>query len=417
MTPPEQGDNIVLVTIDSLRADRCGHHGYSKSTTPTLDELAADGVDFRHAIAPGPRTPDSIPSIFTGTDPWRREDTFVDERESIRNHILAHLTIPERLSEQGYTTAAFTPNPYTSRYFDYDQLFDYFEDFMDEDRSRLLFERLLEGGSTIDTATRMLVSSIQRQNVFKPWENYYQEIINWLNGTDEPYFLWVFLMDCHIPYLSDSNSRTQSWWKSHYANLRWYWNDKSKRFSETTHERLLMAYEDSVRYADSFLDSLRTDIDNATFVITADHGEAFFEHGAYGHPPNHFHEENLHVPLVIHDGKTQGTINDVVSLRCLPKLLTGDYKPSNSVSSFVTASSLGSSRFGIRSKNWGSTINVNSAELPQMELDLPSNSHSSKLDEDAIKEGCQMLADRHRETIRERGRIQDAARNVMKGHL
>jgi arylsulfatase len=417
MAPIENGDNIVLLTIDSLRADHCGYHGYSESTTPALDKLAEDGVSFKHAIAPGPRTPDSVPSFFTVTDPGVVGDSFKYERETIRDHILAHSTIPERLSERGYTTAAFTPNPYTSRYFGYDQLFDHFEDFMNEDQSEFLFQRLLEGGSTADTAVRMLISGIQRQNVFKSWEAYYDRIIEWVGETEEPYFVWVFLMDCHIPYLSGSGAQTQSWWESYYANLRWYWNDKSKRFNDSTHKRLVTAYDDAVRYTDRFLDRLRTDIDDATFVVTADHGEAFFDHGAYGHPPNHFYEENLHVPLVVHNGETKGTVDDVVSLRCLPELLTGNYETSNSVSSVATASSLGLPKFGIRSKNWGYITSEDDTESSQVELDFSSGDCLADSDEEAIKEGCWMLADQYRESIRERARIKDVTWNMEKNRL
>lgn len=411
MTSIEPGDNVILVTIDSLRADHCGHHGYPQSTTPTLDRLAEEGVNFEHAIAPGPRTPDSVPAFFTGTDLNGLNESFNVESKTIRDHILAHQTIPERFSAQGYTTAAFTPNPYTSRYFGYDQLFEHFKDFMDTDQSEFLFQRLLEGGSTLDSAMRMLISAVQRENVFKPWEAYYESIVEWLNETDEPYFLWVFPMDCHIPYLSDSASRTQSWLENYYANLRWYWNDKSERFSEATHERLVTAYDDAIRYVDKFLEQIRTDVNDATLVVTADHGEAFFDHGAYGHLPDHFYKENLHVPLVIHDGETEGTVEDVVSLRQLPDLLTDGHGVASSNTSLVTtASSLASSKFGIRSRCCGCTASESGDGLSRMELNIPPDTQL-RGSEEVVREYHQILARHHCEAAHERDRIRTAAMN------
>ena len=411
MPPIERDDNVVLVTVDSLRADHCGWHGYPKTTTPTLDSLAETGLSFEHAVAPGPRTPDSVPAFFTGTDPNVVMDSFADEREAIKDHVLAHQTIPERFSAQGYVTAAFTPNPYTSRYFGYDQLFDHFEDFMDRDRSKFLFERLLEGGSMADTATRMMISGIQRENVFKPWEAYYDAIVKWLDGTEEPYFLWVFLMDCHIPYLAGPGSRTQSWWESYYANLRWYWNGKSKRFGDATHERLVTAYDDAIRYVDKFLRRLRLDADDATLVVTADHGEAFFDHNMYGHPPDHFYSENLHVPLVIHDGETEGTVGDVVSLRQLPDLLTDGHRMAySSPSPVATASSLATSKFGIRGRHWGYTAD-DSNDSSRAELDFPPDERPSHSEETIIWECCRTLGKIHREAARERDRIRAATRD------
>ncbi|MEF8902078.1 MAG: sulfatase-like hydrolase/transferase, partial [Halovenus sp.] len=67
--------NIVLVSIDSLRADHCGFMGYGKETTPNLDRLAREGVVFENAIAPGPATAQSMPAIFTGLHPHDHVDS------------------------------------------------------------------------------------------------------------------------------------------------------------------------------------------------------------------------------------------------------------------------------------------------------------------------------------------------------
>lgn len=109
--------NIVLVSIDSLRADHCGFMGYDRGTTPNLDRLANEGVVFVNAIAPGPATPQSMPAIFTGAHPYAAVDSEkFDTRKNIKHHLNRSRTIPEQLTELGYTTAGFSPNPFTSRY-------------------------------------------------------------------------------------------------------------------------------------------------------------------------------------------------------------------------------------------------------------------------------------------------------------
>lgn len=407
-----RGGNVILVTVDSLRADYCGHHGGRESTTPTLDQLAREGVVFERAIAPGPRTPDSVPAIFTGTSPKMGDRTLEQERELIRKHLLTHQTIPERLEKHGYETAALTPNPYASRYFGYDQLFHHFEDFMDEDRSKRIFERTLEEGSTVDAAARLLLCGLQRESVFKPWEAYYDELIQLTCRLDEPYFIWVFPMDCHMPYLAGSASRTQFWWESYYANLRWYWNDKTERFRDSTHERLETAYRDSVRHVDKFLMQLLRDVEDTRLVVTADHGEAFYEHGIYGHPPDHFYEENLHVPLVVHDGIHQDTVKEVVSLRKLPELLSGGYKDWDSTASTVaTASSLGSEGMGVWGTKWGYTEPNPNDDDADAEVHFFGEDDAEQSDA-TIRALGRSIVEQRREAQREQSLITDATKSL-----
>ncbi|MGM0718657.1 MAG: sulfatase-like hydrolase/transferase, partial [Halobacteriota archaeon] len=189
----DPGRNIVFVTVDSLRADRCGFMGYDEPTTPTLDAMAADGVVVEHAVAPGPITPASLPAMFTGKYPLAIDDDstggtpeLTAARGQIRKHMEAQDSLPAMLSRQGYTTAGFTPNPWTSRYFGFDAGFDHFEDYMSEDVSSSIFERMLSGeGSKSASALRLVLSWIQRENVFKPWEAFYEDIVEWIELAPE----------------------------------------------------------------------------------------------------------------------------------------------------------------------------------------------------------------------------------------
>ncbi|AWB28173.1 sulfatase [Halococcoides cellulosivorans] len=318
--------NIVLVTIDSLRADHCGFMGYDEETTPTLDAMASDGLVFENAVAPGPATPESMPVIFTGQWPVDREtdadSTLVARRERIRSHMEARETLPETLQRRGYTTGAFTPNPFTSRHFGFDQGFDQFEDFMDESNRGRLYQRVFDGfldESRVSSLARVFMNVWQREEVFKPWESYYDDAVSWASNTDEPYFLWVFLMDAHNPYMSDSEFRHQSRIQEFHANFEFWRQSHETPFSDGLHDKLVTAYDDSIRYSDAFLGQLREDLDDAIVAVHGDHGEAFGEHGFYGHEP-YLHDENVHVPFVV-DGVDDRTVSETVSLRELPSFL------------------------------------------------------------------------------------------------
>ena len=363
-------DNIVLVTVDSLRADRCGYIEPESDHTPNLDSLAESGLDFQNAVSPGPRTPDTLPALFTGRYPVTGPDTAIgDEQEVIGGHLKRYETIAERLSRHGYETAAFTPNPYTSRYFGYDRGFDHFRDFIDDDRSSGLFERILDGGSTTTVALRLLLSALQRENVFRSWESYVEDIESWVKQASEPYFLWVFLMDCHVPYLASRSNRTQNVFDMLYGNVRWYWNDKEERFSDRDHERLVRAYDDSVRHVDEFVGRIDDAVPDARLVVTADHGETFFEHGRYGHPPNWLYEENVHVPLVLSDGDHDGTIERPVSITDIGEYLAPDGVPDqHPTSEVVYSQSLPGDRFAVRGRNWKYIASVADGEIVSEEL-------------------------------------------------
>ena len=321
--------NVVLVTVDSLRADHCSFAGYDRETTSALDRLAAEGLVFENAVAPGPSTPESMPAVFTGhriTDRERRFDV-AGRRGSIRRHMTVRDTFPEALSRAGYATAGFTPNPFTSRYFGFDRGFDRFEDFLDSfvrRTYRRLFERLFGGGDLV-AAIRMALNLWQREEVFKPWEAYYDEAIEWCRRAEEPYFLWLHTMDAHVPYIAGGAYRSQHWTTTLRANYRFWREDKKSAFDPVLHDRLLTAYDDSIRYTDALLERLHSDLGDAIVVVHGDHGEAFGEHGTYGHEP-YLYEENVHVPFVVGDMSTRERVparpvSQPVSLCVLPRLL------------------------------------------------------------------------------------------------
>ncbi|WP_276280671.1 sulfatase [Halorussus caseinilyticus] len=434
-------ESIVLVTIDSLRADHCGFAGYDRDTTPTLDSLVDEGLSFENAVAPGPATPESMPVMFTGDWPVERggggeadgesESGLAARRERIRAHMEARETLAERMSALGYRTAAFTPNPFTSRHFGFDAGFEHFEDFMGDSRATGgLYERIFEGfvkGSGASSLARVLLNFWQGEEVFKPWETYYDEAVSWAESADEPYFLWVFLMDAHNPYMAGEGYRSQSRWKSFHANYRFWRESHDTPFDPAVHDRLVTAYDDSVRYADACLARLREDLD-ATLVVTGDHGEAFGEHGTYGHEP-HLYAENVHVPLVVAGGRDESeagserdtgreTVSRPVSLSALPDLVEGvatDADLSELGENWVFSETEQGDRTAVRGKDWTYLRHGRGDSADGDELYV--GDEDGETDSPDLREVGERLVARRLGDGRERQRVADAAADIAGGRL
>jgi len=379
------GPNIVLVTIDSLRADRCSFMSARETTTPTLDAMAANGARFERAVAPGPSTPESMPAVFTGRYPCDPIDpTDVDDaRRDIGRHMATRETLPERLSRRGYTTAGFTPNPYTSRYFGFDAGFDHFEDFGDTGIQAAgdgVLQRL-SPNSDAAQAARMLLNLVRREEVFKPWEAYVSDVESWIEGTDRPYFLWVHMMDPHVPYMPPGGYRRQSWLGTLRANVAFWRGDNESGLDTGVLDQLQTAYDDTVRYTDAFLERLQSVVDEDTAVVVhSDHGEAFGEHGTYGHEQQ-LYEENIHVPLVV-SGVPSETIERPVSLRSIPplavQLADGDWDPGAVGTAFAVSQTAGRRRVALRGRRLKYIRSQTSAEL----YDLAQGEHDQLANED-----------------------------------
>jgi len=176
--PPPQ-PNVVLITIDTLRADRLGCYGFAQARTPNIDRLASEGVLVEHAIAATPMTLPSHASIFTGLHPPAHR-----VRANGSYKLSPHAeTLTELMSAAGYRTQAFVSAAVLHHRFNLDQGFDGYDDRLRGEKDPGMF-RIQErtGRRTVDQVVRWLDDGI---------------------GTSKsrrPFFLWVHLFDPHQPY-------------------------------------------------------------------------------------------------------------------------------------------------------------------------------------------------------------------------
>jgi len=318
--------NLVLVTVDSLRADHYGFlNGTDATLTPVLDGMANEGVAFENAIAPGPRTPSSMPEIFTGEPlqpPGAGADYWDRWRGTIRRHMARYRSVARRLQDRRYATVGVTVNPWTHDT-GFDAGFDRFVEITGDTLGSYgspafgAVDRLLRGNGVGDA-----IKWYNKREWFIRWTDFYDRIVDALDAVAEPYFLWVFLLDTHQPYIAPRAYRTESsalgMYYASFTELR----SPGEAIPGHVETRLRRAYRDAVRSIDGFLGRFRRDRagDDPVIVVHADHGEAFGEHGTYGHE-RELYRENVHVPLVVHNAGVEGVVREPFSLRRLPHLI------------------------------------------------------------------------------------------------
>ena len=246
--PPPRPD-ILLVTLDTVRADRTSAYGYGKETTPRLAELAKRGVLFQHAYATGSDPQRALTPLVSGR---RYAQTARDRREWPT--ILSEVdTLAERLKRSGYVTGAVTSFTWLSDERGFAQGFDRFETAFTEEHP--------ERGVTGPTAVK------HARAILKHFEQHAQ-----------PLFLWVHLFDAHERYLE-------------HAGIR-FGRGKSG------------AYDGEIAFVDRQLGALMDAVaespraGRAAWIVHGSHGEAFSEHAFVGHS-GELYEEVIRVPLII----------------------------------------------------------------------------------------------------------------------
>ena len=350
--------NIVLVSIDSLRGDHCGFLGDDRGLTPTMDRLAEEGVAYNNAVAPGPQTFSSMPSVFTGRarppttlETYPQESHWERRLAAIDDHLARNASLAERLRDRGYETAAVTPNPWTSTASGFDRGFDQFVDCSETGEGSLL-RRIAERVPGLDTDTRaveLVLNMVSGSEFFSQWETLYDDIERAREQLSEPYFLWVFILDTHYPFIaSRAHRREQTLLGSYYNTYRSSdpMRGNGGELSSRVRESMGRSYRDTVRASDAFVERLHSDLaaDDPVLVVHSDHGESFGEHGNYGHHHREVYEENVHVPYFVHNAGVSADIDEPTSLTtvydtALTIARDGTFDPGDTTQPSVVASS------------------------------------------------------------------------------
>jgi len=260
--------NLILLTVDCLRADRLSCMGYSKITTPHIDSLARSGLLFKQAITLSSWTPSSFMALFTSSYPLMQKGKL-----GIPGKLR---TIPELVKTGGYNTAGFHSNPWLAAKFGYSRGFDIFDDSLQENLEHEPYGRA---------------------------ETLHYKALNYIKDLAGDFFLWLHYMDMHEPYLpvrqSTANEQVQFLTK---LNRRAF--AEQQKITHDEARILLELYDEKILYLDQEIGRFLAQLDelhirnSTTFIVTADHGQMFNDHGLFGHGTQ-LYEELIHVPLII----------------------------------------------------------------------------------------------------------------------
>lgn len=313
-------ENIVLVSWDSVRADHLPLYGYDRDTTPNLNRIAEDGLVFDDPQVPAVGTPASFTGMFSGEHASGSME--YPNPQHWREANADRTFLPEVLQDEGYHTGGFHYNALVSSSFGWDRGWDIYEDHMwDADDStesgwkKQVHEALQKAGMA------NFVVDLKRMAEGKTpptWEDMWTDIEAFIEEAPEPFFLWVLLIDTHHPYYvpSEHHEWDQPGTRSTYA-----WNYAMRRHRNLVGERrqgIINAYDNTIRYADSFVGELTELLDDAGYgdaplIVHSDHGDEFGEHANYGHRPL-MYDTVTRVPLVMQNVGEVGRVQGPTSL-------------------------------------------------------------------------------------------------------
>lgn len=278
--PKPARPNVLLIVIDALRADHLGCYGYLGRTSPNIDALSRRGTRFASALSQAPWTVPSVASMLTGRYPHQVRDA---ERVCLAP---AAATFPQALSQRGYTCAAVTANPIGTWGVGLDRGFEYFD-------------------------TRP-----NRTFLWRSAHTMTEHALAWLRiRARQPFFLYLHYMDPHDPYNAPDGAATARAAPGDALSAavaagqakvveELLLADSGCELSLDDVQCLRARYDREIAYVDGYIGRLLAELqhlglrDNTAIILTADHGEEFWDHGWIRHGQS-LHWELLHVPLIV----------------------------------------------------------------------------------------------------------------------
>lgn len=260
--------NVLVLMLDTTRADHLGAYGYQRATSPTLDRFAEENVRYSYAVTAAPWTPPSVASMFTGLYPithgWMPPN-LRDQAKKMAVKLDPQLeTLAEIFKSNGYSTIGVSPNPWITQEFGYDQ-----------------------GFETFYVKERMIAEEVVKAGI---------KFIGEARKNNKPFFAYLHFLDPHDPYSPPGP------FKDTFTDTppgRTYGPEEISKIN---------LYDGEILYLDSQLERLFAHLkeqglyDDLTIIVVGDHGEQFMEHGNQGHGHQLYNEE-LHVPLIVKSPK------------------------------------------------------------------------------------------------------------------
>lgn len=305
--------NLILISIDTLRADHMGVYGYKKNTTPNIDQLAKDSKVFSKAYTIFPSTPESFYALFFG-----RNDVLINSYATLMSKLaLSRINLPTFFNSNGYKTAAFITNPTLGEFFSlwkkgFDEFKHYFKyDAVNPDYSSFAQNHVLSINLTNDT-------------------------IQWLkNNINNKFFLWLHYTNPHSPYFSpienicriDKNcslEKYEKFLKKHvdYNECPLEHIDTQKvESTQNLYDAAILSVDDQIG---RFIQELKNQnlYEKSIIVIYGDHGESF-EHNTFGHSTL-LYQSTIHIPFIIRipeDIQFQNNLTLIDNADILPTIL------------------------------------------------------------------------------------------------
>jgi arylsulfatase A-like enzyme len=275
--------DILLVVIDTLRADHLGIYGYQRPISPNIDAWAAKGALYTAAQSSAGWTLPAFASLHSGLYPYRH-GSGVNPKDSNTQAPLAPevQTLAEAMAAAGYRTGALVSNPYLKRSFQHDQGFDTYDDALGLGHTPMIVHPLSQLG----------VPFRGGRTYYRPADKMVDAGLEWWSATEGgPRFLMLHLMDPHDPYVIPEAALAEV-----------------AAMAPKPTEPAVDLYDSEIRFADRELARMLDAVGPNTWVfLTADHGEDFGDHpdpypGDRWPPTRHGHtlyQELLRVPLVV----------------------------------------------------------------------------------------------------------------------